>query len=157
MNLARARFALALALFLGWLGYLGYLVAERPNGQSVLSRPQFLVSEYDVVADATPGSNVVTVKRVLWPQTADARKLEGKQLTVVNLDECRPPSDVLKKERPDLTTGGEYLLPVQSMDEQGKEYRVAPTPPSPGFPRGTPRIYRFSKEVEAEYRSLDKK
>jgi hypothetical protein len=36
-------------LFVAWLGYLAYLVFDRPQSPQVLSRPQFLVSQLDVV------------------------------------------------------------------------------------------------------------
>lgn len=156
MKLAKIRFALALTLFVGWLGYLGYLVAERPAGGTVvLSRPQFLVSEVDVVGKVKAGSDVVEVVKVLNADVEAVKKLEGQEITVTNLDECRPP-DFSKGEHPDLSGNGEYLLPLHEVDAKENVYRVVPTPPSPGFSHGTPRIYPFTKEVEAQYRQIPK-
>jgi hypothetical protein len=153
--LAKARFVLALVLFLAWLGYLGYLVAERPRGAAVLSRPQFLVSELDVVADVKAGSDVVRVVKVLSADAEAANKLEGTEITVTNLGQCGPPAD-LKGEHPDLKGDGEYLLALHEVNPEKKEYAVVPTPPSPGFPRGTPRVYPYTKEVAAQYKQVPK-
>jgi hypothetical protein len=153
--LAKARFVLALALFLAWLGYLGYLVAQRPRGAVVLSRPQFLVSELDVVANVKAGSDVVEVVEVLSADTEAAKKLKGSEITVTNLAKCGPPDD-LKGERPDLKGDGEYLLALHEVNPDKKEYAVVPTPPSPGFKRGTPRVYPYTKEVAAQYKQVPK-
>jgi hypothetical protein len=165
MKAARVRLALTLAVFLAWLGYLGYLVAERPakrlasdseDGEFViLSRPQLLVSDIDVIAQARKGSDTVTVSQVLFPATDAARELQGKEIKITNLADCRPPGD-RKGALPDLSADGEYLLPLQDPGPDGKEYRVAVTPLSPGFHRSTPRIYPATKDVLAQYRQIRK-
>jgi hypothetical protein len=157
MKAAYVRLGLISALFLGWLSYLGYLVAERPaGGMVVLSRPQFLISDLDVVANLKLGSNVATVIDVLYPDTNSARELKGKDIKITNLEDCRPPGDPDLVQR-DLKADGEYLLALQDLSSGSEEYRVAPTPPSPGFDHGTPRIYPFTKEVAAQYRQIRKK
>jgi hypothetical protein len=160
MKAAWIRLALVSALFIGWLGYLGYLVAERPDGGTmVLSRPQFQVSDLDVVANVTKGSNLVTVVQVLYPNTESEHQLVGKELRVTNLADCRPPGD-REKVKPDLTADGEYLLALQEEEPDGKEpkkYRVTATPPSPGFRAGTPRIYAATRSVLAQYRDIPKR
>ena len=94
MKAAWVRLVLVSALFIGWLGYLGYLVAERPDGGTVvLSRPQFQVSDLDVVANVKKGSDVVTVTEVLYPHAEAARQLAAKEIKVTNLADCRPPGD----------------------------------------------------------------
>jgi hypothetical protein len=156
MKAARVRLALISALFLGWLGYLGYLVAERPDGGTVvLSRPQFLVSDLDVVALVKKDSDLVTVTRVLYPDREAARQLVGKELKVTNLADCRPPGD-REKLHPDLTADGAYVLALQEVEPDGKDYRVTVTPRSPGFRTGTPRIYPATKEVLAQYWKIPK-
>jgi hypothetical protein len=157
MKAAYVRLALAVMAFLGWLGYLGYLVAERPGpGANVLSRPQILVSDIDVVAVVKQGSDVVRVKEVLYSGSDEARALAGKEIKVTNLADCHPPGE-RGNATPDLTADGEYLLPLQEPGPDGKEYRVAPTPPSPGFARGTPRIYPATHEILAQYAHIAKK
>jgi hypothetical protein len=157
MKAAWIRLALVSALFIGWLGYLGYLVAQRPDGRTmVLSRPQFQVSDLDVVANVRKGSNVVTVTEVLYPNTAAARQLAGTEIKVANLADCRPPGD-RDQVKPDLAVDGEYLLALQLQEPDGKDYRVTATPPSPGFRSGTPRIYPATKGVLAQYRDIPKR
>jgi hypothetical protein len=158
MKAAYGRFILCLALFVGWLGYLGYLVAERPDGgMLVVSRPQILVSDIDVIAAIKKGSDTVTVKEVLSANDESLRqRLKGKEILVINLEDCRPPA-----ERPgqpaDVRADGDYLLPLQDPGPEGTEYRVAMTPPSPGFRHGTPRVYPATKDVLAQYRQIPKR
>jgi hypothetical protein len=49
MKPAASLFVTFAVLFVAWLGYLAYLVFDRPQSPQVLSRPQFLVSQLDVV------------------------------------------------------------------------------------------------------------
>jgi hypothetical protein len=165
MKAARVRLALALAVFLGWLGYLGYLVADRPakrpgNGAEegefvVLSRPQFLASDIDVIAKARKGSEVVTVTEVLFPGTDEARAFQGKEIRITNLAECHPPGD-RKGAFPDLSADGDYLIPLQDPGPDRNEYSVAKIPLSPGFLLATPRIYPATKDVVAQYGQIRK-
>ena len=77
MKLAVIRLVLALVLFAGWIGYLGYQVWTRPRTKKdditspplVLSRPQILASEIDIIGDVPAASNkvTVTVVEVLYP------------------------------------------------------------------------------------------
>jgi hypothetical protein len=153
MMAARIRLALSVIAFVGWLGYLGYLVAGRSPDTLVLSRPQFLVSDIDVVATVKKGSDLVTIQDVLYANDDEAKGLKGKEIKVINLNDCRMPSEP----RADLTADGDYLLPLQDPGPGGKEYRVAVTPPSPGFMQGTPRIYPATHEVLSQYRQIPKK
>lgn len=154
MRAAYGRLAVTALLFLGWLGYLGYLVWAQPaGGFIVLSRPQFLVSDLDAIADVQAESGQVTLVEVLFPRTAETIALEGTQVTVENLKECRPPYE---DKDFDLRGSGRYLLALQDPGPEGKSYRVAVTPPSPGFRRGTPRIYPATDEVLAQYRQIEK-
>ncbi len=116
------RFLLVGALFLGWIGYLGYLVltARHPV---VLSRPQFLMAELTVIAEVTQDpkkSNQVKVKQVFGPQVshegsdADSFPEVGKEITIERLDQ----SQGWKKP-------GEYIIPL-IVDK--KRYEIAPVP-----------------------------
>jgi hypothetical protein len=173
-----ARLLIAAALFLGWLGYLGYLVVCRPHTPSdlrgafegrylTLSRPQFLVSALDVVAEVSgdKGEKVV-VKEVLFPKTNPPVKV-GEEIQVQRIDLCRAvPEPLAKNTTPplDYVGPGAYLLPLQAPDrDHPRRFEVVPTPPSPGFPRdsrgieiGPPRIYPASEELLAEYRQIAK-
>jgi hypothetical protein len=129
MKPAVARLALAVVLFVSWVGYLGYL-AWATSHPIVLSRPQFLVSNLDVIAHVEPSEAgvKVTVDKVHWPRTEEAKKLEGSQIEVAEL------TDAAGWNEP-----GTYILPL-TRDTKGT-YRVAPIPPSPGYNRAVPKIY----------------
>jgi hypothetical protein len=177
MKLAAKRLILTAVLFLGWLGYLTYLVVCRPHTPGgllgafegrplTLSRPQFLVSTLDVVAEVSgqKGAKVV-VKEVLFPKS-NAPVKPGDEIHVENIDHCRSLSDPLAKDvnpTPDYRGPGEYLLALQPLDPHDTHrYEVVPTPPSPGYPTsqgvnfGLPRLYPATKEMLAEYREIAK-
>jgi hypothetical protein len=163
-------------LFVGWLGYLGYLVATRPlaadgvwrrfwvGGQPlVLSRPQLLVSDLDVIARVDDPTKPVVVVEVLYPKGEQPVR-PGEKITVANLDRCRPlPLDPNQQPPADWTGPGDYLLPLQRWTEGGQtHYQVTPTPASPGYPprrgreTGPPRIYPATKQALAQYNEIRK-
>jgi hypothetical protein len=176
MKPTAARLLLVLVLFIGWLGYLGYLVLCRPHTPDglrgafegrplALSRPQFLVSMVDVVAEVhdASGENVL-VKEILFPAKSPLQV--GDKIHVENLDQCRPLPDPMAKTKetpPDYSGPGEYILPLNVIEKDGaRHYQVTPTPPSPGFPPmqsgsvGPPRIYPHTPEMRAEYDQVRK-
>ena len=154
MKPATLRLGLAAAAFAAWIGWLVYLVysmeSSLPPGASrpvVLSRPQFLVSSLDVIADVheiQTDPSEVTVRQVLWPDTKDAQDLIGKQIRVSHLSECRA----------DWLGPGEYILALQSLGPKG--YQVVPLPRSPGFPSGRPRIYPSTPDTREQLREIRK-
>ena len=159
MRPAAVRLALVTGLFLGWLGYLGYLVATRPVTDAgwplVVSRPQILTSQIDIVADIDDPRGEVVVEEVLYPEGAALKK--GDRIRVEFLDECRPmkrrEDDVPPK---DFSGPGKYLVPMRQAGPG--RYEVAPTPPSPGFAGGLNpvRIYPATSEALAQYRRAPK-
>ena len=146
MKPARWRLILAASLFAALIGYIAFLAATTRH-PIVLSRPQFLISNLDVIAfveirEGQPPQ--VTVKEVHWPPE-EAPKLVGKQIELMtDLRDCdgwRGP--------------GTYILPLTS-DTKGT-YRVAPIPPSPGFePRGGPPIYLDTAETRHQLDAIQK-
>ncbi|MGH7169736.1 MAG: hypothetical protein ACRELG_05605 [Gemmataceae bacterium] len=177
MKAKAARLILTVALFLGWLGYLGYLVVCRPHTPGglrgafegrplTLSRPQLLVSTLDVIATVSgdKGEKVV-VKEVLFPKKDPPVKPE-ETIHVEHIDLCHPLPDPLAKDAnppPDYTGPGDYLLPLQAIgNNEDRRFQVVPTPPSPGFysaPNvgvGPPRIYPATPEMRAEYQKIAK-
>lgn len=139
MKAAKVRLALAAGLFFAWIGWLAYLAltTARPV---VLSRPQFLDSKLDVIADVTeqsPGSPPapqVVVREVRWPETGQ-EALIGHPLTVTNLGQATG-----------WTGPGWYILPLVPADD-GK-YQISPIPASPGFEGRNPlRIYVANPET----------
>jgi hypothetical protein len=177
MKPVAARLILTVILFLGWLCYLGYLVVCRPHTPGglrgafegrplTLSRPQFLVSTLDVIADVSgeKGEKVV-VKEVLFPKSG-ASVSAGETIQVEGIDRCRAVPDPLAKEAdppPDYSGPGLYLLALQAPNpDDPHRFEVVPTPPSPGFRLsqgvnfGPPRIYPATEEMLAEYRQIVK-
>lgn len=140
--------AVSALLFAGWVGWLGYLAltTSRPE---VLSRPQFLASQLDVIAEVTgtadAASATVTVKEVLWHAQEVSPPGEGDSIDVVNLPRVLPADG--------WTGPGAYLLPL-TKDPGG--FRLAPVLHSPGLTRGhdRPRIYHATKSVIDQYWSV---
>jgi len=115
---AKLRLLLAAALFLGWIGYLGYLAATATR-PVVLSRPQFLLSTFDVIAEVKDRDGkpdpIVEVREVRWPAGS---KLDG-TITVTNLPESVG-----------WTGPGRYIL---ALFKVGKHFEVVAIPRSPGY------------------------
>jgi hypothetical protein len=170
VNQKLLRLALAAALFAAWVGYLGYLVYALPRSPNdlpiVLSRPQFLVSELDVVGVIEDKGGEVTVREVLYSKGKSPPEPNA-TIRVVNLDKVRVvrvPEDKdsreehLEERKPAALENlplGPCLLLLRPAGEEG-EYEVAPLPPSPGIRFTSPRIYPATAETLAEYRRLEK-
>src|SRR5262245_2068482 len=151
MNADRRRpwLLLSLALlFAAWIGYLAHLAATTTR-PIVLSRPQFLVAQLDVVADIKANDDGgpeprVVVRSVLYPVDGPAPVPPGVQFDVTNLAHL--------SHHEGWQGPGEYILPLVK-DAEGK-YRLAPIPRSPGFPGDAPRIYRITPETLAQHRQI---
>jgi hypothetical protein len=156
-----ARFVLALGLFAGWVGWLGYLAATKAR-PVVLSRPQLMVSDADVLAEVSALDVPVVVKEVLHSKGVGLAV--GDSLDVPNLKACRrlPRGNEKVEDVPlDWTGPGTYLLPLKKTDDG---FAVVDVPPSPGYPpegarekgfvRGFPRIYRVDDDLLARYREF---
>ena len=151
MKPAAWRLVAAAVLFAGWIGYLGYLVAATRN-PIVLSRPQFLVSGLDVIA-TRKGDDRFLVDEVLYP-AAKNDEWRGKTIMVRNLKASQVYSARTGDEPVPPDEGRQYLLPLDA--EEGVNVRVVPTPPSPGYKTGRPRIYPFDAAVVNEYKTIPK-
>ncbi len=145
---AKIRLALAAVLFAAWIGWLVYLVVTA-RGVSfsppvVLSRPQFLVSQLDVIAEverADGNPSEVTIREVSWPK--EEKKLAGEKIRVTNLSKC------------DGWNGpGEYILPLIKSGKDG--YEVTPQPLLPGAGAGRPRIYPSTPQTRQQLQALPK-
>ncbi len=111
VTLRRVWLWLTLALFCGWIAWLGYLAFTKPI---VLERAQFLVADVVVIAQIDDiGKGPVTVQQVAWSREADAAGPKaGEPITVTNLAECRQ----------DWHGPGPYILPLL---RTGATYEVA--------------------------------
>jgi hypothetical protein len=157
------RLAATAVLFAAWMGYLAYLVHARPLTPAgtpvVLSRPQLLVSDLDVVAQVDGVDVPVTVKEVIYDAGGRSGVTPDATLHVTNLGECHPLVRVIEKGHevyrdgpPDFTVPGLYILPLVPAGGGAKPgtYRVTPTPPSPGFSADLPRIYPATADSRAQ-------
>lgn len=164
MKGAFVRLAVVASLFLVWLAYLAYL-AFGTRDSLIISRPQFLVSDIDVIARIEDPSQPIVIEEVLFPSVGPATQLVGKPARILNLTSCAPPRHLRKKEdEKDFTGPGLYVVPLRRLPAAGDEniFEVAPTPPSPGYPvagpplPGPPRIYPATPEVRSQLRTLAK-
>jgi hypothetical protein len=141
------RLVLASVLFAGWIGYLAYLVRTASN-PVVLSRPQFLVTDFAVKAHIdNPESKTAKVESVYWVRDGVKPPAKG-HITIANLDQCKEP--------PYYTGPGEYILPLQRT--KAGEYFVARIPPSPGYPprdhEAAVRIYPDTTQTRQQLERL---
>src|SRR5439155_18644972 len=83
-----ARFVLAGCLFAGWIGWLSWMAANKSK-QTVLSRPQLLISEIDVVAEVPAPDQPIVIEKVLHSNIKDEAIVPGATLRVDNLADCK--------------------------------------------------------------------
>ena len=130
-------------LFAAWIGWLAYL-AVTTTRPIVLSRPQFLSSQVDVIGEigelgGRPDPAVV-VERVRWMREPGLAPQEQQQITVSNL--------VQVGTKEGWSGPGTYILPL--VKENGT-YALAPLGASPGSPgRAAPHIYRVTPDTLAQ-------
>jgi hypothetical protein len=139
------RLIVAAGLFVAWIGFLALLAATTTQ-PVVLSRPQFLVSEVDAVAQVKQGKDgpdpEVTIEEIRWP-VQGFETLEGKRITIKNFKHC------------DGWEGpGAYILPLQKIDDDN--FEIVSAPMSPGFEpmKFRPRIYRKTPETLRQLDSI---
>ena len=144
----RLKLLLALTLFLSWICYLGFLVIHTTrgiDGKPVrLSRPQFLISQLDLIIKPQMQENTVLaqVTEVLYSALNDKTPKVGDIVTINNL------------ELPE-TQNKFWLVPLRSADF-GKSFEIVPIPPSPGFSGRTIKIYPAFDGVLLQYKKLPK-
>jgi hypothetical protein len=159
------RLVLAAVLFVGWLGYLGWQVLTRPtmNGRPlVVSRPQVLASQLDVIAEVPDKGHEVTVTVVEVLHPTESGVIPGDQLKVAGIDTAAPrrgPEDATLPAE-DWSGPGKYLLLLRRVPGEKGRYEVQPIPPSPGFmPHPIDpvvRIYPATEQALAQYRQIAK-
>jgi hypothetical protein len=160
MKRSRLRLAVAVALFVGWLGWLVYLAATGTD-DVVLSRPQFLVADVHLVADVKGGKTPdaeVTVETVYWAAPDKETPAKGKKITLENLPECGADQG--------WAGPGRYILALAASRAGTKTvYRVAAIPRSPGYPYGRsmpanrpgpPRIYLSTPSRVRQLEQIEK-
>lgn len=133
----RARLFVAVALFVGWLAWLGY-AAVRKSHDPIVSHVQAAVATAVVVAQIDgPGTNA-TVAEKLWGDAPDGA------ITVVNLPDAQG-----------LGEPGKYLLYLIPYGDGA--WRVVGQQRSPGNDQtglGKPLVYAWTDDVRKQAEKL---
>src|SRR5437870_5516115 len=111
------RLVLASVLFAGWIGWLVYLAATKSR-PIVLSRPQLLVSDLDVIAQVDDPTQKVVIEEVYAWRGQEDPPAVGATLDVANLDKCHrvPRDDESDNDVPrDWRGPGLYILPLHKV------------------------------------------
>lgn len=149
MTRPRLRLVLAVALFVGWLGWLGYAAVNKGRGP-VVSRSAAAVATHPVVAAVQAGAGDLEGKA--GDRAAVVESLRpggpavGAELEVLNLPAAAG-----------YVGAGKYLL-LLTKDPIGNGYSVVRRPRSPGGeadPSAPPVIYPWADDgVKAQARVL---
>jgi hypothetical protein len=144
MTLARFRFAIALAAFLAWLGWLAVAVAQK--GDPVLSRAQLVNATHVAYAEVSVGPDGLPL-----PAAKVTEAVRGElpaEVTVTNLPTALPSG------ASGFPGPGVYLLMLK---RDGEKYSVAGLPRSPGYEAADPErpvIYAATAATQAQLAKL---
>lgn len=153
----RVRLAITAALFVGWLGWLGYAAMNKSRGP-IVSRAQAAAATAAVVATIEPSTDGRPAAKavVITPLTAGGPPA-GTAIFVSNLPTTHGfdgpgPYLLLLTSNPEAQEGkGEDGKPIPLFSVVGQQA-------SPGYDSlagvGSPLIYRWSHDVEAQARRL---
>ena len=155
MSLAKFRLLLAAALFLGWLVWLSASALEKNRGP-VVSRVQAAAAAHAVVGELSTGPDGKPAAEVQIAETlTEGSPAAGTAIYVMNLAEAKG-----------FDGPGQYLLflsanpAVRTVPINGKDvpvFAVVGAQRSPGYElanSGSPTIYRWTKEVQAQAKPL---
>jgi hypothetical protein len=128
MVFPKARLIVFGCLFVGWLGFLAWLVAQTRN-PVILSRTQFLAANLYVVADVPSCQGWpcpdVTITEVAWT-ARDLGQLKNKQIMISGLADCGPKNG--------WAGAGKYILALTHLRVGDKDtFQVTPLPATPGY------------------------
>ncbi|HJZ58020.1 MAG TPA: hypothetical protein VKE74_23970 [Gemmataceae bacterium] len=151
----RVRLIVAVALFLGWIGWLAYAALSKSHGP-VVSRAQATATTYAVLAEVPAGADGKPTAR---PRVVEVLAGDGPpadtQLFVANLPEAKG-----------FAGAGPYLLLLTPDPSVGRvalngqdlpAYSVVGQQRSPGYDLagvGSPMIYPASDDVKAQAEKL---
>jgi hypothetical protein len=125
----KARAAVGLILFLGWLGFLAYLALDRIE-PVILARPQILTANLLILAEVADADGrpapQVKVQKVLAAEKSDWRQLAGAALEIDDLP--------FHSARQGWQGAGTYLLPItRKQVEKLTIDQITPLPIVPGY------------------------
>jgi len=151
MNRAKLRLAIAILLFVGWLGFLAYLALLKAN-PVVVSRWQMMAATHAIVAQITLDSDgrpkeIAHVEQVFPEKSQDGPAI-GQDLELSGLPKAHLPSG-----KPFAAGERRYLIPLTK--EAGNQFHVVALPPSPGYDFSSRLlIYPWTPDVERQVREL---
>jgi hypothetical protein len=158
-KIKRLRLIIALALFLGWMGYLGYAAITKSRSP-VVSHIQAAAATFGIVADVNTDqdgkpSKKVRIIEVLYAQPAGGTLAAGTECEVMNLQDVRG-----------FEGKGQYLLLLVPDQDSSRNpgdpgplprYKLVEQQRSPGSfvtEEGKPEIYRWNDDVRKQYEKL---
>lgn len=152
MNWLRLRLALAAAVFVGWLSWLGYAVSVNTwRKPELVSRAQLTEAVVLVVATVrTDDEGKPRPQAKVTERLSAGGPTDGTEIIVDNLPSAQPPGQP-------FPGPGEYLLPLVPAGAAEHSFRVADLPRSPGYPPARfvrPVIYPWTEAVQVQLRSL---
>jgi hypothetical protein len=133
-------------LFTIWIGYLGSLAYNKwQTPVVILARPQFLVSDLDVIAQVDSLDAVVVIQEIRFrrPELAEPPK----EIRIANLQDC-----AVNQKDGIWTRPGSYILPLTKKADD--TYEITMPPRSPGAPRLPPLIYEAQADTKAQLRDI---
>lgn len=155
MNAGRLRLIAAAALFLGWMGWLGYTAVVKYRGP-VVSQVQVAAASHIVVAEVRAGPDEKPAPEVKVVESLKAGSpAVGASIYVANLPEAKG-----------FTGPGHYLLLLgenplpRSIPIDGRDvpmFSLVGVQRSPGYElsgTGSPTIYPMTEEIRAQVKKL---
>lgn len=149
---ARLRFQAALLLYFSWLVYLAWQVAitRFPDGPApALSRTQWAESEAELIGKPLGNDEFEIIEVLYGPKDLG---LKAGKIHIGGLDEAKRMPKIHEEE----WTGQRWLVPVK---RKGKEWIVAPVPPTPGYRSGPfgseiGRVYWYTERMRIHARQV---
>jgi hypothetical protein len=147
MKAARIRLVVAAVLFVGWLGYLGFLALGHAQ-PPLLSHSQMLVATHFVKADVALDSAGKPERVVQVRESFGNRPVQDEKIAVDNLAEARVPGG---KPKP-LTAAGTYLLLLRQTGPGRFEVVAATSGQRVDSLSQQYWVYPWSEEIERQLR-----
>ncbi|CAN5253801.1 hypothetical protein BH11PLA2_BH11PLA2_30490 [soil metagenome] len=151
MTFARVRLIVALALFLGWLAWLGWAVSQKGTVQ-IVSRAQLAAATHWVIVEVKAGEDGIPNSKVNVKQVVFGDPITG-EIEVKNLPSSATPVPVKGDSR--TPPPGEYLVALVKITDG--LYRIAGLPRSPGYEAQFPEravIYPWTDDVKKQIESF---
>ena len=148
MTGARLRFALALGLFLAWLGWLAWAYAAKDKNP-IVSRGQLTAATHWVVAEVSVGADGLPGESATVTQVFVGSGIQpGDTVGVLNLPSALPPGSAA------FPGPGPYFLPLVA---DGKTFAIAGLPRTVRYEPQTfarPPVYPWTPATERQVAKL---